>query len=246
MEHEECHLLLPAYLHGKLNTDQQLAVQQHVARCTLCFDAQQEAEFLKSHISETPRELEEIVTSSAMQRNLDKTLNAIDHMGVAQFNKAAKKPFLKEWFKNIHQQWDITPFGFKGLMVGQFASIVAVLGLVTLLLTQPEQNLNPADVKTYQTLSDNNSTAVASNNALEYQVYRVVFHSAATEKDIRTLLNTVEGQIISGPSVSGVYTVAIIKNEQQNSLILNSLRQSPWTKLAEPAVNKDKLASPAY
>ena len=65
----------------------------------------------------------------------------------------------------------------------------------------------------------------------------MVFHGGATESNIRSLMNSVEGQIISGPSSTGFYTIVIINKEEQSELVLNSLRQSPWIKLAEPAVN---------
>lgn len=252
MEHEECHLLLPAYLHGKLSSNEQLTVQQHIARCALCFEAQQEAELLKSQLAEPPKAIDELISASAMRKNLDKTLNAIDNLQAHETDKQVKvsinKSIISIWLKNIREQWKITPLGSRNIIIGQFASILAVVGLLSVLVAQPGQDLIPSDshIKTYQTLSEKNTTAIDSSNAHEYQVFRIIFHNAATELDMRTLINSIEGQIISGPSVSGVYTIATLKNEQQNSLILNTLRQSPWTKLAEPAVHRDQLASPAH
>lgn len=246
LSHDDCQLLLPTYLHGKLNPEVQLAVQQHIARCSVCFEAQQEAEEIKKHYQQTPSEIEDLVSTSAMEKSLDKTLAAIDKLADKageQDMPNVKQSYISGLMCNVREQWDLTPFGMKGIMAAQAACVLAVIGLLSFLVSQPNLAGFDGDPKTYQTLSQEQSTIALQSGYKDYQVYRVVFHGAATESNIRSLMNSVEGQIISGPSVTGFYTVVIPKNLEQNELILNSLRQSPWIKLAEPAVNKGTVTS---
>ena len=64
---------------------------------------------------------------------------------------------------------------------------------------------------------------------------RVVFADDITEKELRTLLASVGGTIIHGPSALGVYTVTIpLAGRAQLGPVLEALRAHPQVRLAEP------------
>jgi hypothetical protein len=55
--------------------------------------------------------------------------------------------------------------------------------------------------------TDMRSTSSSVQSAAPVQYIRVSFKSGATERDIRQLLNTVQGEIVAGPSQIGEYYV---------------------------------------
>lgn len=233
LDHSQCLSLIPAYINGQLTSDNQRAVQQHIARCQECFNAQQEAELMRDVLEPAPVEIENLLSTSKMEDNLNLTLSAID-----QLERQAKPAKRKNALSRLLDQWHALSFPAKGVMLGQTASLAFAIGFIMFLTSQPYM-IDPSnidDLKTYQTLSDKPHN-IGVTDIQDVQVYRILFHQAATENDMRNLLTSIEGQIISGPSLSGVYTIATLKTEKQEAIILNTLRQSPWVKLAEPAVH---------
>ena len=196
----------------------------------------QETQTIRENVQQTPEPLESLLSSAALEKNLAKTLNRIeqDEGGESQTETKAKSSAdnvveISRW----RRDWRAASTTVRRLVIAQAACLMAVITLLV---------INPTTAVDYTTLSEPQPQAGGSV-ASGYQVYRLMFHPATTEVDIRNLMGSVEGQIISGPSASGVYNVAVLHNDQQGTLVLDSLRRSPWVRLAEPAVHRDGVTS---
>ena len=82
------------------------------------------------------------------------------------------------------------------LVIGQAAAIAALL---LLLLARPAVTVTPGP---FHTLA---SPTVEPRGA----ILRIVFAETATEVEIRGLLQTVEAEIVGGPSSAGAYTLRL-------------------------------------
>ncbi|MCV6604341.1 MAG: zf-HC2 domain-containing protein [Porticoccaceae bacterium] len=226
--HDQCQALLPSFINGQLSATQQRQVQEHVAQCDLCFAELQQAQQVVDAIRSEPAELEELLSTQRMEANLAQTLHTIDSDAVT-----AAKPVADNvtWVSRWRRHWGTTPRVAKTVMWAQAACLVVALGFLVAL---PQQQRGVM----LETFSGDDPVLQAA--AEHSQVYRVIFHPAATEVDMRTLLNNVDAQIISGPSKAGLYTISTLKPVAQQQLVLQSLRASPWVKLAEPSVLSGK------
>ena len=231
MPHEQCLLMLTSFVNGTLSRGQQRQIQEHLGHCEECFEELQLAQRISDGLNDSPAELEGLLSKSRMEANL---LSTLDNAIVSP--KTDKIKFLSEWRKN----WHNTPVFSKSLVWSQAACLAV---LATFIGISPSISENPLTAQTdsdqqfseYRTLSDDEQIGVRTD---QYLAYRIIFHAASTELDIRQLMNSVGAQIISGPSVSGVYTIAVVRETPQQDLILRSLRNSPWIKLAEPVISR--------
>ncbi|UTW46206.1 zf-HC2 domain-containing protein [bacterium SCSIO 12696] len=227
--HDQCQAMLPSFVNGQLNAAQQRQVQEHVAQCEVCFAELQQAQQVVDAIRTEPTELEELLTTQRMEANLEKTLRAIDGQAAPQSSHGGKVTWLSSW----QRQWSGTPKAAKTVMWAQAACLVLVVSLLVVLPGKPQG----VTLETYS--SDDDLVRAAAEHS---QVYRVIFQPAATEVDIRNLLNNVDAQIISGPSKAGLYTISTLKPSAQQELVLHNLRGSPWVKLAEPSVHSPRAS----
>ena len=232
--HDQCQALLPSFINGKLDAAQQRQVQEHLAQCDLCFAELQQAQQVANAVSDAPVELESMLTTSRMEQNLDDVLQRIEETESGKISGDKKQTLvsISAWRKG----WSKTPAASKTLVWAQAACLVVAVGF----LAKP--SVEDRGV-VYETFSTDNQQVVRA--AEQNQVYRVIFHPAATEVDMRNVLNNVDAQIISGPSKAGLYTISTLKSSAQQEAVLHNLRASPWIKLAEPSVHSSKATQRA-
>ena len=118
------------------------------------------------------------------------------------------------------------------------ASIAASLAAVILgsLLWVQNSYLPESDrATTFLTRSSISSQQPAPDG----NTYRVVFQPHETADTIRSLLATLRAEVINGPSVTGVYTVAFGDRALSNEQRLEQLRREPAVLLAEKSVHQD-------
>jgi hypothetical protein len=101
-----------------------------------------------------------------------------------------------------------------------FAAAQAVV-IVLLLVPLPRQT-------SYSTLSSTEVAAGATERGVN-----VVFHTTATEGEIRSLLHAFSGSVSSGPSQEGRYVITF-KAQGDLEVIIQKIRQSPIVAFAEP------------
>jgi anti-sigma-K factor RskA len=101
-----------------------------------------------------------------------------------------------------------------------FAAAQAVV-IVLLLVPLPRQT-------SYSTLSSAEVAVGAADRGVN-----VVFHTTATEGEIRSLLHALGGSVSSGPSQEGRYVISFTA-QGDLEVIMKKMRQSPIVAFAEP------------
>ena len=242
LSHTQANFLIPEFLNGVLSADKYQAMQEHLAQCNVCFDECQTARVLKDQLQHTDTDLEEILTSKRMNQNFSGLMARIDSeqpqsvdtdtssMNIVVDRSAESKKQRESLFSQIGRMLQHTPNPMRyAIFVQACALLVCVILLVN---DDPSQQ-----VLEYQTLTDVKNNGSHSAGAIHgHHVFRVIFHPKASESDVRDLLLEQQGQITGGPSMSGVYTIAV-SGDQQQQTVLQSLRSSPWVEFAEPVVD---------
>jgi anti-sigma factor RsiW len=220
---EEAHLrlreLLPWQANGTLVAAEAATLRAHLAGCAACraelAQCAQIAAALPSREDAgwqpSPAHWSRVLTTvdAAPDAAVDETVNPAQGRGAAP-----QRPKRFEWLRG----WFIgSPRPMRWALATQTALIVA-LGIAFIVPTpQPH----------FETLSRGERSAAQRAVAL-----RVAFHDNVTEREWRDLLLAIHGQIATGPSALGVYTIALEPNDAASALV--QLRQHPKVRLAEP------------
>ncbi|HEX5718156.1 MAG TPA: hypothetical protein VF179_18490, partial [Thermoanaerobaculia bacterium] len=120
-----------------------------------------------------------------------------------------------------------TPRPVRWVLAGQLAALLLLAA--GWMWTPP-----PPPPAEFTTLSD--SAAVAT--PAKTQRVRVVFAEGATERQIRDVLLPIGGQLASGPSALGVYTVELPEGRDPLPVVLQHLRSRPEVSFAEPVMGE--------
>jgi hypothetical protein len=129
-----------------------------------------------------------------------------------------------EWIEKIRLAFQETPSFFRWALAAQTAAIVLLTAAITW-----QTSVAPSF---YRTLSDTGSGPEPGRVHLQ-----VVFADDTTEREIRTLLSSIEATIVAGPTPMAVYTVALATDDRkapgQAQETLALLRAHPKVRLAE-------------
>ena len=236
---EQCIELLPEFANGMLTGALYNAVQQHIAHSPECFDEFKRIQIVREATLNVEGPLEDLLSTNTRNKNLENIFEKIDEFeseqtsnenGFESGNKAL------EWLKNlankVTRSWDVTPASARWTIASQAFLLIAA---VSILVYQPlsRNSVAPVEYRTLTSPEQFNQSKTAADAG--YRVFRVVFHPKSTESDVRNLVLGVGGQITSGPSLSGVYTLAV--REQSDGGALQQLRESPWIEFAEPVIH---------
>jgi len=207
--------LLPWYANGTLEDGERRAVESHLAACSRCREELSACRGLGELLLEVPE-----VAPAPHPAHLARIMEKIgDH------ERAAWRSPLE----SLRNLLTATPRPVRWALAAQ---LVLVLGLSAGLALHRQPPI--AAPVTYQTLSDRPSAAVPVSGL------RVVFAPGATEQEIRDLLLGTRGQIVSGPSSLGVYTVEVPTGPDPLDKVLAHLRKHRQVSLAEPVVGGDR------
>ena len=162
------------------------------------------------------------------QRGLSQVLSRIDRADSGGDGSAGRpsretRSSRLQWLK---RQLGGSPFAVQRALAVQAVLIVALVGL---LVATYQTKARPV----FQTLSDTPVAITISTPQI-----RVLFAEQATEKQIRSLLEEVEAQIVAGPSPLGVYTLSIHTQEQYMDAtddLIDYLKQSDIVRFADLA-----------
>lgn len=212
MTHREIFELLPWYANATLEDAERREIEQHLSGCAECA---RELEALRAVQAAAIELAEEAPAPSPAL--LGKTLAEIE-----RWERNRSRPRLArlaEWFQGW---WLPAPAFARAVMVAQFALIVALAAFLWL-ERRPEAE--------YTTLT---GTAPPAGEVH----FTVGFQPGATEASIREALAAVNGQIVSGPSALGLYTVRVSAPADPNAVagLLQRLRErSEVVRIAELA-----------
>jgi hypothetical protein len=207
--------LLPWYANGTLDVQEQARVKQHLATCRVC--QQQLGRYL--HLSTAAKSMDEKWSPSP--RHFAQILAHIDRVEASRTKTAKNADTLLD---RVRSWFVLTPRPMQWAIALQAALVLALAGGLVLERTGPA----PA----YETLSRPSEQAATSGAQLH-----VVFSQDVTGRELGDLLQSLDAQIVRGPSPMGVYTIQLpfdaVAQERMNQ-VLATLHAHPKVRLAEP------------
>lgn len=215
--------LLPWYVNGTLAAELRRQADAHIGECACCSQDFAAECHLAASIQERPAAPTQ--TPYASWERFAAQLDApapfeLEALELDQPGRsAAVAPF------RPRRRW-LVP-----LAVGQ-AAVIALLGIV--LLTR-SKDADP--VNNFHTLSAVDPTVTASGDLV-----RLAFASSPAATEIERFLHTIGARIVSGPTASNVYTLALDgsgKRGRTRASALMWLQQQPGVVLAEPVARAD-------
>jgi len=209
--------LLPWYANGTLEDGERRTVESHLAACSRCREELSACRGLGELLQQVPE-----VAPAPHPAHLARILEKIgDH------ERAAWRSPLE----SLRNLLTATPRPVRWALAAQLALVLGLAGLD--LARRPAQPpaTSPA---AYRTLSDAPAAAAPSSRL------RVVFAAGTTEQEIRDLLLGIRGQIVSGPSSLGVYTVEVPTGPDPLEDVLAHVRKHRQVSLAEPVAGEDR------
>jgi hypothetical protein len=213
--------LLPWYVNGSLAIGELERVEAHLAVCPLC---QEEARLCR-------RTADEIVSAGEVAPSphpvqLQRMLARIEE-SEREVRRPGAGPRLAAAFRPLVRS---TPRPLRWALLAQAAAIFLLVGALGWSLRRPDAAVSgTAPAAPYRTLSNPEAAPVPSVRLT------VMFQPKATEREIRTLLQGVKGEIVAGPSPSGAYMVAVPAAGDSSVVVLARLRsEERLVMLAEP------------
>jgi anti-sigma factor RsiW len=217
--HQEVWELLPWYVNGTLARPELQRVEAHLALCESC-----QTELIRCQELATAIQMADEVawepSAAHMQRLLER-LNAA----------AVQHTATHSWWHTL-----VARCGQARAVLQSTPPVMrwafAAQGVLVILLASVLVWRTPAAPQLYPTLSAVPQTAPRSG-----QHIRLVFADDITAGELRALLASVGGTITDGPSLMGVYTVAIPSSPPVDA-VLNVVRAHQKVRLAEPVVTR--------
>jgi hypothetical protein len=218
--HQEVCELLPWYVNGRLDGRERVGVETHLSTCPACQAELQQCRDLAAAVQATG----EPAWSPSPSR-FSQLLARID---------AAEAPGAPSdgWWEGLRARhtkpllvWQRTPRLVRWALAAQGAMILLLGGV--LMWHTP---FSPAPL--YRTLADDRDQVRRSQARLQ-----VAFADEMTAQELRTLLTSIGGTIVNGPSALGVYTVELPVSAGAPELmgpILDAVRAHRQVRFAEP------------
>lgn len=217
-EHDLIAELLPWYANGTLNPSQHALVFKHLPCCAECrailaqyqkLDAVCQSRRDEIDWQPSPAHFELILQNIAVEKN--------DPAGSSTVSRHSPLTRLSNRLTTMSRPiaWALT------------LETVALAVLVVLLVS-PRIALQPPNARLFETLSNSRAPAAGGQARVH-----IVFAEDISERDIRTLLVSVQGRLVDGPSRLAVYTLEVSADKLDAAL--PKLRNHPKVKLAEPA-----------
>lgn len=224
--HDEIWLLLPWYATGHLVAEEQERVKSHLNVCLICRRELADQAVLAKHLQHEPAL--EISTKPSFDRLMAR-IQSVESSPVVQSKpqQQSKRPSLTSW---VNQLLD-------GLNPLQLAA--ACTGLL-LAFSLPFLNLQPQESgPSFHTVADSGSL-----DRFEATDLRVIFAEQFTEQQIVTLISSIHGRIVDGPSPNGLFTIRLPATSGGATGVgpaLEQLRGNPGVVFAEPAIPQPSL-----
>ncbi|MBI2882967.1 MAG: zf-HC2 domain-containing protein [Candidatus Methylomirabilis oxyfera] len=214
MEHDIA-LLLPWYLNGTLAEGECRQVEDHLAECRPCQRELEELKQLKRWI-QASRAAAPVPSADLFARVVAR-IEATDP--AAQSTRNIQAPTGPWWGERLiawlqacfAPRW--APILATAMIVLQLAAIVGLLSLRFEGRQEPFETLSGPAMKPPQPAAGLR--------------FRVAFQERASEQAIRTLLQTMGGRIIDGPSAAGFYIIEVAPSTGDLEKALDALRSRP-------------------
>jgi Putative zinc-finger len=217
--HQAISELIPWYVNDTLENGERERVAQHIAECPACAEEIARCRTIAA------------VVRSADMSDLNPSKERFARMMARIESTDGSRPenrrhSSREWVRRIRLTFEQTPSRIRWALAAQAAVIVLLAGAVLLQLSASPGPL-------YRTLSDAGAIPESGRSHIQ-----VIFAEDITEREMRTLLDSIGAMIVSGPSPIAVYTLGIAAGDSDASgrirETLAVLRAHPKIRLAEP------------
>ncbi|MFZ1641824.1 MAG: zf-HC2 domain-containing protein [Candidatus Contendobacter sp.] len=220
LAHNEIEELLPWYANGTLTVAEKATVEQHLDYCLTCRMNLKQCDAFATLVHQPDEE-----TWRPPAGHFNRLMAEIDRLAIppASIQSAKARPSLLQ--QMMDWLW-ATPSPVRWTLAFESLAVAALAAAVWL-------PMSPTAETSYETLSrgEGHPTVTAIQA-------RVVFADLLTVGDLQTLLDKIGGQLVAGPSVLGVYTVALAPGDSTPATALSHalavLRAHPQVRLAEP------------
>jgi hypothetical protein len=217
--HQAIFELIPWYVNDTLENGERERVAQHIAECPACAEEIARCRTIAA------------VVRSADMGDMNPSNERVARM-MARIESTDwstpdhRRHSIREWVRKIRHTFEETPSRVRWALAAQAAVIVLLTGAIVLQLSASPGPL-------YRTLSDAGANLESGRSRIQ-----VIFAEDITEREMRTLLDSIGATIISGPSPIAVYTLGIAGGDSDPAgrirETLAVLRGHPKIRLAEP------------
>jgi anti-sigma factor RsiW len=193
---------LPWYANNTLKQAEQELVFEHLKTCDICRRELDELTHLRAQLT---------ALYEAEAKPSPRTAQSI-------LQKIAQEASSQKQIRSSRQNWlDRFDSWVRTLLTPRLAPTLAMLALVA-----------QSGLLIWATIPPTPSEQITSRSVGSSSVrFSVVFHEQATEEEIRSLLNTVRGRVIDGPTVKGAYVLEVLAADQEtHQKKLEMLRRS--------------------
>ena len=221
-EHKQVSLLLPWYVNKTLNRDEFNLVDMHLKSCLICKIELTSQQKLAASIRQEDL-LAPVAHASFLQ--LKNRIHKNKSSSKKKSEVHEKLMSLRLWFLNLSTKRLISPY-YPSIVLGSL--LLLTFSLIFPAFDAEKQNIG----NNFHTLSHSKHTDH------KYNEIRLVFSNKITQNEILQILQSVQGQIIAGPTAQGVYRVRLGKGEiNPENLIktLSILRNKKQVIFSEPA-----------
>jgi hypothetical protein len=218
--HQKVWEILPWYVNGTLDNRERELVTRHLLRCQTCADEIARCQSIAAAVRSA-----EGAARTPSPEHFARLMERIDR-GSTLAAPERWRIRLHEWIEKFRLAFQETPSFFRWALAAQTVAICLLAATITW-----QDSIAPSLL--YQTLSDAGRGAAPGGVHLQ-----VVFADNITEREIRTLLGSIDATIVSGPTPMAVYTVALAAGDREAPArtreALALLRAHPKVRLAEP------------
>jgi hypothetical protein len=205
--HRQAQELLPWYLTGRLDEDQQRTVDAHLRSCRLCqMDLEWQREMLGAYRVEDDHPADVDAGLARLLPRLERQRGLLD------------------WFQLRAGALAGAVGG--GLRQWQRTALVAQMGVIVILGWTVAVRDAPAPVEGYRGLSAENAPAAGAAPSLV-----VVFDPALSEGELRRIVRSAGARIVGGPTTSDGYLLAV--DGADPAAALRSLRAQKGVRLVQ-------------
>lgn len=216
--HQEILMVLPWYVNKALRDTEMKAVESHLKVCLTCKREIITLQKLALAVNRTD------VLESAAQASFSNIKNRIHQTEKPVLELSMRKPFRlprRKWYQKI---------GFDSVSLPH--TIALSFGVLMLVMLIPGYYVAGKMLKSdFRTLSSGESAPVGRNEL------KVVFLEGTKPQQIQNVLDSVQGQVVEGPTKEGFYLIRIAQQNEPESLLntVSILRKHTNVIFAEPA-----------
>jgi hypothetical protein len=218
--HEEVWQLLPWYVNGTLDNPERNIVAQHISICQTC-----EGEIARCRTIASVLHGSDVAAWTPSPAHFTRLMTRIDRESALTTVERCRL-HIRQWIEKSRLAFQGMSSPLRWALAVQTAVIVLLAAAIVL-------QTSTAPPLSYRTLSD-----VVTDPTPDRAHIRVIFTDDMTERELRALLDTVQGTIVAGPSAMAVYTVAVpasaSERTERTRSALATLRAHPKVRLAEP------------